>query len=52
MIAEKYNQNPNVFRPCEDRDMTVRDRNDSVVDAFDKREVFGKFYLKRFSNRK
>lgn len=46
MIAAKYNEHPNVFRPCENRDLTVKDRNDSVIDVFDKREVFGKWKMR------
>uniref|UniRef100_A0AAG5D813 MIP18 family-like domain-containing protein n=1 Tax=Anopheles atroparvus TaxID=41427 RepID=A0AAG5D813_ANOAO len=34
------NINPNVYKKCEDRKLTIDDENEDVVDPFDEREVF------------
>lgn len=38
------NINPNVYKKCEDRKISVSDRDDTVDDPFDAREVFGEFF--------
>lgn len=37
------NINPNVYKKCEDRKVSVSDCDDTVDDPFDAREVFGEF---------
>lgn len=39
---EVENLNPNVYKKCEDRKISVADEDDNVIDSFDEREVFGK----------
>lgn len=35
------NINPKLYRKCEEREITPDEEDDSVVDPFDSREVFG-----------
>lgn len=37
------NQNPTLYKKCTERDVSVADEDDDVVDAFDEREIFGKY---------
>uniref|UniRef100_A0A182J0Z7 MIP18 family-like domain-containing protein n=1 Tax=Anopheles atroparvus TaxID=41427 RepID=A0A182J0Z7_ANOAO len=39
-MTELENINPNVYKKCEDRKLTIDDENEDVVDPFDEREVF------------
>lgn len=43
------NENPNVFNKTEDRLVTIDEEDDTIVDEFDRREIFGIiFYFMRF----
>lgn len=39
---EVENSNPNIYKICDERSKTAFDEDDSVVDPFDDREIFGK----------
>lgn len=39
---EIENSNPNVYKKCDERSITAYDEDDSIVDPFDDREIFGK----------
>lgn len=39
---EVENSNPNIYKKCDERSITAFDEDDSVVDPFDDREIFGK----------
>jgi hypothetical protein len=39
------NINPKLYRKCEERETTPGEEDDSVVDPFDAREVFGILYM-------
>lgn len=41
-IMEVENSNPNIYKKCDERSKTAFDEDDSVVDPFDDREIFGK----------
>lgn len=40
---EIENENPNVYQKLGERSLTKADEDESIVDPFDSREIFGKY---------
>lgn len=38
---EVENVNPNVYKKCDDRQVSAADEDDNITDSFDEREIFG-----------
>lgn len=41
IVSSLENQNPTLYGKCSERSVSAADEDDSVVDLFDEREVFG-----------
>jgi len=46
-MALLENINPKLYRKCEEREITLEEEDDNVVDPFDSREVFGILLIQR-----
>lgn len=42
-LNQLENQNPHVYSKTDERSATLEEEDDSVVDAFDRREIFGEW---------
>lgn len=42
-LNQLENQNPNVYSKSDERAATLEEEDDSIVDEFDRREIFGKY---------
>lgn len=45
-LNQLENQNPNVYSKSDERASTLEEEDDSVVDEFDRREIFGNYCFK------
>lgn len=42
-LNQLENQNPHVYSKSDERTATLDEEDDSLIDAFDRREIFGKY---------
>jgi hypothetical protein len=48
-MALLENINPKLYRKCEEREITLEEEDNNVVDPFDSREVFGILIILRYN---
>ena len=41
------NANPTIYEQTQEREITLADEDDDVVDEFDRREIFGILYMRQ-----